>query len=293
MILIADSGSFKTDWAIINGSKTIQFSTKGLNPYFIDYFFLEQELNNNFPNNYNKSDIRYIYFYGTGCSSEQQKLKMKNLLNQYFKNTIIEIETDLLGAARGILNRGEGIMIILGTGVNAGYYNGSTITQVKPSLGYILGDEGSGAWLGKKLINNYLHGELPEELILKFENKYIKYQNTVENSNESNIERKRELIKELYSHQQPNMYLARFADFYIENLEDEYLQKTIKNGLTQLIDIYIKPHFYTYKSPVSFCGSIAYLFKEILSPIMNKMNIELDNIEKSPIEGLKKYYSGS
>ena len=288
MILIADSGSYKTDWIILDGSKSIQFSTNGLNPYFIEYPFLEQELNINFPANIKKLKVGRIYFYGTGCSSKEQKIKMKDLLNQYFSNAIIEIETDLLGAARGILKAREGIMVILGTGVNVGYYNNNGITQVKPSLGYILGDEGSGTWLGKQLINSYLHDELPKELKDKFENKYAKNQSGSENE----VDIGRRLISELYAHQQPNMYLAQFTDFYINNLKNIYLHNIIEDGFTKLIKLYIKPHYDIYKSPVNFCGSIAYLFKEILTTLMMKMNIELNMIKKSPLEGLKHYYSG-
>ncbi|MFC2137522.1 hypothetical protein ACFLTE_05040 [Bacteroidota bacterium] len=293
MILIADSGSYKTDWAIIDGSKSIFFKTKGLNPYFIDYTFLKQELDDHFPKYLNIKDINKVFFYGTGCGNENQKQVMKDLLKMYFINVEIKIDTDLVGAARGILNKNNGIMVILGTGVNAGYYNGKEIIQLKPSLGYILGDEGSGAWMGKELIKNYLHSNLPDGLKIKFESKYTgnESENGRECESKSEIDFRRKLIRELYSHPQPNMYLSKFTDFYLENDNVEFIRNTIENGFNELIEFYIKPHYEKYKYPVSFCGSIAYLLKEVLIPIMKEKDIEINFIKKSSINGLNEFYS--
>src|SRR6056297_1509506 len=172
MFIVADSGSTKTNWSIVEKDKIISsFKTRRLNPYFANNELITRELNIHFSDTVNQNHIKNIYLYGAGFSSEQTKQIIVKGCKNFFTNAQINIETDLLGAARAIFDNQEGIITIMGTGSNTGVYNGEEISCHINSLGFALGDEGSGAHLGKLLIIDYLHDNLPKDLKNQFEKK--------------------------------------------------------------------------------------------------------------------------
>ena len=204
MILVADSGSTKTNWELVDNKKNVVcFQTMGLNPFYVTKDIVKNELSLHFPSDINTNYIKDIYFYGAGCSSTERCNIIKFGIGYLFKKANIYVAHDLMGAARALFGQKDGIVAILGTGSNSCLYNGHKIISNIPSLGYVLGDEGSGAILGKKLIQSLLYNELPQYLIDKF---FLKYK-----TNKNN------LLETIYKKPYPNRFLASFTYFLSEN----------------------------------------------------------------------------
>lgn len=173
MILIADSGSTKADWCLINpANENIFFETEGYNPYFVSQEQVQSSLQRKLPDNLARSNVNAVYFYGAGCDSAEKGQIIKKALKQLFRYAKVFIEVDMLAAARALLGKKTGFVSILGTGANTCIYNGETITHNIDPLGFILGDEGSGGYIGKKLLNEYLRGYLPNDLDAEFKKVY-------------------------------------------------------------------------------------------------------------------------
>ena len=280
MIIIAESGSTKTDWCILNKStrKNTVLQSQGLNPYFLDEKKLLIQLKIIFPP-LMCSSVEYVFFYGAGCSHEEQKQKVNHLLKRIFKNALINVETDLLAAARGAFIKEEGLVCILGTGSNAGLYKNQQIEKSFPSLGFIFGDEGSGSHIGKKIIEDFLNNKLPSDILNSFFSSYqINYY---------------DIIKNVYSEKYPNRYLASFSEFVYKNISNNYCKSIVYNSFE---DFFIKriSAFNDYKSfHIKFTGTIAYVFSNLLLKTAEKFNIKLckNDIIKSPLKGLIKYHS--
>ncbi|MDA3779903.1 MAG: hypothetical protein PF487_06750, partial [Bacteroidales bacterium] len=172
MILIADSGSSKIDWRAIKNNIIVKsFTTSGLNPYFVTSTLLE-DIKREILEEINIEDIRIVNFYCAGCLYEKNKINISEILNGIFKNADINVETDLLAAARALYNKEKGIVVVLGTGANTCLYDGDKIINNIPSLGYFFGDEGGGDYLGKLLISDYLKDKMPLDILKKFEKEY-------------------------------------------------------------------------------------------------------------------------
>jgi len=202
MILIADSGATKTDWRLISGKKEIcNVKTIGFNPYFIDTEDIINVLKDNLIPNLSEHIVQKIFFYGAGCSTPLKNDIIVKALQNLFKSAEINVEHDILGAARGLFGNSEGIACILGTGSNSCYYNGKTISESLPSFGFIYGDEGSGAQLGKYLVEAYMKHKLPEDLHTKFMEKY-----------KFSLE---DILTNTYKNPSPNRFLASFTTFFI------------------------------------------------------------------------------
>ena len=197
--IIADSGATKCQWTIVQNNKKQSISTIGISPYFLSTVEIAAILVKAFSKKINVEKINAIYFYGTGLSNPDNVKSLKKALKLVFKNATLDIQTDLVAAARATCQKNKGIACILGTGSNTGYYNGKIIAKNSPGLGYILGDEGSGAYLGKKVLQYFLYKTFDEELMLCFEKKY--------NLNRS------EILNKIYQEPLPNKYLASFAIF--------------------------------------------------------------------------------
>ena len=172
MILIADSGSTKTDWVLISDTESVSFQTIGFSPYFVEHSDVSSILLSALPETINTDTITQIFFYGAGCGTESSQKIIETALSQIFTLANIQINTDLVGAAIALLGNKSGIIAILGTGMNIGFWNGTNIEYTSPSLGYILGDEGSGAYIGKQLLSGYFYEEMPQEIIKEFKFKY-------------------------------------------------------------------------------------------------------------------------
>jgi glucosamine kinase len=279
MILIADSGSTKTDWRLIDEEKRIhQFTSQGINPYFQTSEQISEILKTELVSFLIEHQISNIFFYGAGCRVEEKKQIVRNALQNNFKNTTIKIETDMLGAARSLCGRKPGIAAILGTGMNTCFYNGNEIAENRTSLGFILGDEGSGAHIGKLFIADYLNDDLPEELILRFKDR--------------NKLSKDDIIDSVYRQPLPNRFLATFSKFIYQNLKEQYCIDLVRNSFEQFFDKYICKYPQHRDLKLSCTGSVAYYYSNILRSVAESRQVNIDVIVETPIAGLTLYHLG-
>ena len=277
MYLIADSGSTKTDWRIVSHTQEISFQTKGLNPYFIDSEGIFDVVNQQFPKNISKTEISKIYFYGSGCKSDESKHIVSHGLAKLFPKSKIVVKTDLEGAAIALLGEEKGVISILGTGMSIGIWNGKEVTKTLPSLGFILGDEGSGAYIGKMFIKAIFEGELSPEIIEKFTNQY-------------QIELP-EVLENVYRKSFPNKYLASFVKFVCVNKEEPTIQFFLSTVFNNFVENHVlKIIGNSELKSISFVGSIAYFFEDILKIELQKHSISIHSIEASPIDKLCVYF---
>jgi glucosamine kinase len=279
MILIADSGSTKSDWRLIDEKQKIhQFSTQGINPYFQDAEQITQIVRTGLIPAISNHKLNNIYFYGAGCRAEDKKQIVKKALANVFPESIIDIETDMLGAARSLCGHQSGIVAILGTGMNTCFYDGGSITANRTSLGYILGDEGSGAYLGKQLIADLLNEDLPEDLAKRF--------------NERFKLSKDEIIDTVYRKPMPNRFLASFSKFIYQNLKEQYCIDLVKHSFEEFFDKYICKYPEYKKAKLSCTGSVAYYYSNILRSVAESRGVNIDKIVETPIAGLTLYHLG-
>jgi glucosamine kinase len=274
MILVADSGSTKTDWLLKQpGQEARAFRTPGLNPYFLTEKEIVKILQDQAPElvAFN-TDVKEIYFFGAGCSSPDRHEIVSNALSQLFNKAYISVDSDLLGCAYATCGHEKGLCCVLGTGSNISFFDGEEIHSGKHGLGFILGDEGSGTWFGKALITDFLYGLMPEDIHTLFNNTYRLT--------------KEEVIQNVYQKPSPNSYLASFARFFNVIRKTEYGSNLIKKGLQEFIDTNIKsyPEYHTFKS--HFVGSIAFVFSQELQALCETQDIHIGKIIKQPINDL-------
>lgn len=278
MILLADSGSTKTTWVVIDDrlvKKTLQ--TPGLNPYFLSSDTIEAILMADLVPHLVPDFINEIHFYGAGCSTENNNNMVKDCLKIFFRKAGIFIYHDILGAARSLFGDHEGIAGILGTGCNSCYYDGRGIFSKVPSLGYLFGDEGAGSYLGKSFMGKYLRNELPERIRREFDNQY-------------NL-RLEDILNALYNQPFPNRFLASFSEFIAPRQQDPYIRDLVKKSFEAFFEAQIKKYDRYQHVPVSFVGSIAHYYREILLEAAAEQGIRIETILKSPMEGLIRYHS--
>ncbi len=280
MILIADSGSTKTDWRLMDESREItRIQTKGFNPYYQNVGEITSEIENALMPNIASEVVETIYFYGAGCSTAERQKKVSDALAPYFRDASILVHSDLLGAARALSGNKPGIVCILGTGSGSCRYDGEKIVENIPSLGFILGDEGSGAWLGKKMVTDFLRGHMPEKCM-----NLIRKELLID----------KEIILEQVNHKQmPSRYLASFAKFISEHIDQTYFYKLMFDSFTAFAENYIIRYQDYDKFKCHFVGSIAWYNQDILENVAKYNGFSIGNIIKSPIEGLTFYHSPS
>jgi N-acetylglucosamine kinase-like BadF-type ATPase len=269
--LIADSGATKAEWCLLNGSAKKSIMTQGISPYFLTPDEIKNLLFNELKPNI-KAVVNEIYYYGTGLFDPENGKKIKKVLMDVFPGAKVFVADDLMGAARALCGRKKGIACNLGTGTFSCYYDGKKIIQSRPGLGYVLGDEGSGAYLGKKVIQHYLYEIFDQELKYLFEKKY----NTG----------RAEILQNVYRRPFPNRYLASFALFLAENRKHYMIENIIEDGLNDFFFYHLRKYKETSSLPVSFVGSIAYGFKDVLQELCQTYKFELGKIKKNPMEGL-------
>lgn len=274
MILVADSGSSKTDWLLsIPHHENIQFRTAGLNPYFLTEKEIVKILQEQAADMLAFApDIEEIYFFGAGCSSPDRHEIVSNALSQLFTKSFISVDSDLLGSAYATCGHDKGLCCVLGTGSNISLFDGEETHAGKHGLGFVLGDEGSGTWFGKALITDFLYGKMPEDVSKKFNDQYHLDKDVV--------------IKNVYQKPGANSYLASFARFLSEIRETEYAQALLSAGLVEFIDTNIKsyPQYNRYKC--NFVGSIAYVFADELTALCKSNGVRVGKIIKQPIHDL-------
>ncbi len=275
MILIADSGSTKTAWICTDGSTMETHITGGANPFFRSTADMIAEWNES-----NLSLLRdkvsQIYFYAAGVVNEEKAQVIKKALLVLFPEATASVQSDLLAAAHATLGNNKGIACILGTGSNSCLYNGREITAHVPPLGFILGDEGSGAVMGRMLVGDYLKKTMPSELSREFTNKYpYEYG---------------EILNRVYKQDKPNMFLASFVPFLNENIGQPYCSNLVKNAFDMFITRNVAQYEGYQEQDVCFAGSVAYHFQEQLKWVFNERNLRLGEIVKEPLLNLMEYH---
>ncbi|TDL99447.1 MAG: ATPase [Flavobacteriaceae bacterium] len=278
MILIADSGSTKTDWVLLDTDKTevLRTSTIGFNPYFCDSKLVEKEILDNQELYHYKDKISRVFFYGAGCSSKLSNQIIEKGMTMVFKKAKILVDHDMLAAAYAGYDGSPSIVCILGTGSNCCYFDGKNIRSDMPSLGYIFGDKGSGNHLGKKVLTQYFEKKMPKDLSEKLEDSFDVRWDTVKNN--------------IYNKPLPNTYLATFSEFVYQYKEHPFIKKLVEDAFVSFFVSQVEIYPESKTCPIHFSGSVAYYFQDILAEVMQKLNYKMGNIIKKPIDSLVKYH---
>ncbi|KQS41531.1 hypothetical protein [Pedobacter sp. Leaf194] len=272
MILVADSGSSKTDWMGYLNGETIKFNTQGINPYFLNEQDITRIILKNEVIAPLAKDVKEIYFFGAGCSSPDKHEVVSNGLSAVFTSAFISVEHDLLGSVYATCGDTEGLNCILGTGSNICYFDGKKIHDGHHGLGYVLGDEGSGTFFGKKVLLSYLYKKMPADLEAEFKKTFPA--------------EKEQIITNVYQKPFPNIYLAGFSRFLANNHEHPFVKDILKKGFQEFVDTNVKD-YPNYKSlPCHFVGSIAYYYQDILKEVLTENGIKTGKILQKPIEEL-------
>ncbi len=275
MLLVADSGSSKTDWMGYHNGETLRFNTSGINPYFLN----EQEINKLISKNEElvkyADEVKEIYFFGAGCSSPDKHEVVSNGLSSIFKKAFISVDHDLLGSVYATCGDSEGLNCILGTGSNICYFDGKKIFAGHHGLGYVLGDEGSGTFFGKKVLLSYLHKKMPADLMTRFKKDFPAD--------------KAQVITNVYQKPFPNIYLAGFSKFMSANLSHPFIQQVLEAGFQEFVDTNIKDYENYKEIPCHFVGSIGYYYQDALKAVLAKNGIKTGKILQKPIEDLFNY----
>jgi N-acetylglucosamine kinase-like BadF-type ATPase len=279
MILIADSGASKTDWACVEreGDRRIFFQSQGYNPNYITQPQIVEDILANLPGGFPVNEVLEIYFYGAGVTPLQYPFMEETLRKVFTKAKTVFIAMDTLASCRALLQTKPGFAAILGTGANSCLYDGCNEGLNVDSCGFILGDEGSGGNLGKRLITDYIRHNMPD-------NVYELVGKKLDRNND-------ELLDVIYTKPFPNRFCAQYAKFIHENLDfDPYFPELVTDAFRQFFKL-IVTHYPNYtKYSFNAVGSVAYYFKPLLQPVVEEFGMKMGNILKAPMEGLVKYH---
>ncbi|OJV52828.1 MAG: hypothetical protein BGO31_03470 [Bacteroidetes bacterium 43-16] len=275
-ILVADSGSTKTDWSLIKDDKTKKLSTTGVNPYFVSETSGAEILANELKIGKALNDIEAIHFYSAGVKAPQNKKLIEQILKNHFGIKNIFVHSDMLGAARATCGHEKGVTAILGTGSNSCFFDGSKIMKQRASLGYIIGDEGSGTYLGKKVLQYFFYDTFDGDLHEAFLNKYGNDLPAV--------------LERIYKQPLPNRYIAGFTEFLHEHRGHYMVENIIEDAFLEFFNANILKYRESWKYPINFVGSVAHTFKDVLENIAAHYGVTIGTIAKSPMQGLVKYH---
>ena len=278
MILIADSGSTKCNWVLcdLQGNIKKEFLTIGFNPYFIDHISIIDTLERSELNNY-KQKINHVFFYGAGCSSEESKQVVEIPFMQFFKNAKIKISNDLEAACYAVYNGNPNITCILGTGSNSCFYDGKEILENAPSLGFILGDEASGSYFGKKTLHLYFNNRMPNQL-----------QKVLQKGFETDIDI---INNNIYKKSRANFFLAKYFPFIVETKDHPLIKNIIIEALDNFINLHVKSYS-NYKSlEVNFVGSVAFFLSKEIYAASERNMLKIGKITQHPIKGLVNFHN--
>lgn len=290
MKLIIDAGSTKMEWILLDGNEVkSRFQTEGFNPNYSDRQCLENIINLvetrliASPNNDcpvsrrdESASLQTIHYYGTGCGNEQNCQIVKEVLQNHFPDAEIHVTHDTMAACHAVLGHEKGIACILGTGSNSCLYDGEMITAEAVSLGYLLGDEGSGMHIGREVVRAYFYGFMLEDLRLQFDAEY-------------HLELK-DFIQRLYHEGQPSKYLASFAKFAGEHQRHPFIRDMVKQCFKAFIEAFVLRFEGHQAMKVSFIGSVAFHFQDILKEALSDYGLALGEVMQAPAEGLIRYY---
>ena len=288
MILLADSGSTKVHWCLVTASgQCSDVFTDGINPLFQTCDAMRNSISNQLLPQIAPllwaGTLTHVFFYGAGCTPEK-KVFVKRALEGVFKKAEVTVESDMLGAARGLLGHNAGVACILGTGSGSCFYNGENIEWCVPSLGYILGDEGSAAVLGKRLVGDLLKNQLGDDLKEAF---FKEYETSMP-----------DIIEHVYRQPFPNRFLAKLSRFCADHIDDKRIHVLVYDHFVQfirrnLVQYFKEPTANSQQLIANFVGSIAYYYKPVLEEAMKAEGLPLGTILQDPIEGLKEYHKAS
>ena len=280
MILIADRGSTKTDWCVVeNGQPIQQISTKGINPFFQSEEEISNEIATSLLPQLKTNALDAVYFYGAGCGFPDKIAMVHRAITKHLQiKREVEVNTDMLAVAHGLCQHEAGIACIMGTGSNSCYYDGKQIVSNVSPLGFILGDEGSGAVLGKLLVGDILKNQMTPEL----KEKFLKQFGLTP----------ADIIDHVYRKPFPNRFLASLSPFLAQNIDEPCIHALVLGSFKSFLKRNVMQYENFRNSKVHFIGSVAFYYKTILAEAAQEMNIQLGTIIKSPMEGLIKYHSG-
>jgi N-acetylglucosamine kinase-like BadF-type ATPase len=270
--IIADSGATKCQWTLVLGNQKKTMTTIGISPYFLTTDQIVETIAKGFNKKVDTDIINAVYFYGTGLSNPLNVASIKKALKKVFPKADLDIQTDLVAVARATCQHSKGVACILGTGSNTGYFNGKKIVKNSPGLGYVLGDEGSGAYLGKKVLQYYLYKTFDEELMHAFESKYPI--------------NKDQILDAIYKQPLPNRYMASFSEFLSEHRGHYMIENIIEDGINDFFFAHLNKLNESWLYPIHFAGSVAYIFRDVIKQLATAYELEIGTIVKSPMEGL-------
>ncbi len=290
MRLVIDAGSTKMEWILMDGNVVVRrFTTEGFNPNYTDRRCLDNIINLvetrliASPNNDchvsrrdESASLHAIFYYGTGCGSSQNCQMIQEVFQNRFPHAEIHVTNDLMAACHAVLGHEKGIACILGTGSNACVYDGEKIVEKAVSLGYLVGDEGSGMHIGREVVRTYFYGFMPEDLRQQFETKY-------------HLELK-EFIQQLYHGGQPSKYLASFAEFAGEHKTHPFIRRLVKTCFMAFVEAFILRFDGCRFMKIGFVGSVVYYFSDVLEETLSDFGLTMGAVMKAPAEGLVRYY---
>lgn len=274
MFLIADSGSTKCDWVLLesNEREPIRFRTKGLNPSILKKEAIQKVFSENeiFTSFFNK--VNFIYFFGAGCNTPNAIQLIEDILSSFFKNAAIVVKEDTMAAVWST-TKNPAVVCILGTGSNCCFYDGENIHLKVPAMGYLLMDEASGNYFGKELLKRYYYNQMPEDLKNAFEKEFSLNEN--------------EVIDNLYQSETPNKYLAEFAKFLFTYKENPLMDAIIKEGISKFIDNNVLQFRDELKEvPLYFVGSVAYFAQDYIMAALEERGLKASRFVKNPIDNV-------
>lgn len=278
MIVIADSGSTKTQWVVLEGGKvTADLTTVGFNPYYYKTEELTKTLFDELSGHINGTAVEKVFFYGSGCSDVKNCRLVSDSLSRFFVHAEIHTHHDLTGTALALFQNKPGIACILGTGSNSCMWNGTKITRQVPSLGYLLADEGSGTYLGKLILQKILYGEADNQLTKKFYQTYnLDFEST---------------LHRIYGKPDPNKFFASLSKFVNAHLQLDDCRQAVKQSFHDFIEKQISKYPDFNSQEVSFTGSVAFVYQDLLLEVLHEHSIRPGIIMKTPMEGLVAYHT--
>lgn len=277
MLLIADSGSTKCDWALVkDGQIVMECSTMGFNPYFHSRPFIIGKMQECAPLSEVASQVSRVFFYGAGCSSDTLDEVVTGALGQFFANAAVVVDHDLLAAAYATWDGAPAISCILGTGSNSCYFDGKQIYEEVPALAYILGDEGSGSYYGKKLIAAWFYKRLPSHIHDRFKEQYNLSMDDV--------------VEHVYTRPHANVYLASFMKFFSQFRNDPWVVDMIREGMKAFMEVHVCSYANYREVKTHFVGSVATYFEDRLREAADELGVNVGKIIKKPIHGLVQFH---
>ncbi len=278
MVAIVDSGSTKSDWVILDDFKKVFLKTEtiGFNPNFINRELIAPEIQKNSNLILVKNSITKVFFYGSGCGVEKNRETIEAELKKVFDKAEIIVKEDLMAAAYAAYQGKPAIVCILGTGSNSCYFDGENLKIELPSLGFLIGDEGSGSAIGKQLVRRYFMKKLPSDLHTEFE---ADYKLTIEDA-----------LKNMYHAPRPNAYLADFNKFVVERKDHPYFMNMVFEEMKNFFEYQVMPYQEVHDAEINFIGSIAYYYENILRSVAEELNLNVGHVVQKPIESLVDYH---